>query len=488
MILSGVRISGMITGITQTTEAGDPYFNNVSLLLHFNEANGSITTVDSGPLGLTATSSAPTQALISTAQSKFGTASAKFTNPLRQITFTHPTAFAFGTGDFTIESWSNLTEPNVGSYEHLWDNGPGGAANFYGQAIRWTDGGFGNALQVGKNFGASDYVTISSRTKPTNSTGAFHHIAWSRQSGTSRIFFDGVLISTFADSTNYTATMHSVSDASFYFAGFIDEHRVTKGIARYKANFTVPTTAFSDFAGPPLPTYTIGGTISGLTGTVVLQNNGTDNLSISSNGSFVFSTPVTQGDAYSVTVLTPPSNQSCTITNGSGTATANVTAVAVECAALTGYRYLRTTVLTNNDGSYAEMQELRYLVGSTAYPTVNMTSNTTPAPLVSSASSSYSGDTSQWGPYTAFENQPYGVSYGWTSSGAVANEWLQIDLGVGNNITPTGMKITAMTDLGRHPKTFKVEGSNTGTFSGEQTLLYNGSTTWATAGTQTFTF
>ena len=56
---------------------------------------------------------------------------------------------------------------------------------------------------------------------------------------------------------------------------------------------------------PPPTTYTIGGTVSGLTGTgLVLQDNGGNNLSVSASGSFTFSTAVASGAAYSVTVFT----------------------------------------------------------------------------------------------------------------------------------------------------------------------------------------
>ena len=80
--------------------------------------------------------------------------------------------------------------------------------------------------------------------------------------------------------------------------------------------------------------YTIGGTVSGLAGSgLVLRNNGGNDLAISGNGSFTFGAPVTDGSAYAVTVLTQPSNlsQTCTVTNGSGNASANVTNVAVTC-------------------------------------------------------------------------------------------------------------------------------------------------------------
>jgi 6-phosphogluconolactonase (cycloisomerase 2 family) len=83
---------------------------------------------------------------------------------------------------------------------------------------------------------------------------------------------------------------------------------------------------------PPPAQYSIGGSVSGLTGTgLVLQDNGGDNLAVSGT-SFTFATKVNSGGAYAVTVLTQPSGQNCTVTNGSGTATANVTNVMVSCA------------------------------------------------------------------------------------------------------------------------------------------------------------
>jgi 6-phosphogluconolactonase len=88
---------------------------------------------------------------------------------------------------------------------------------------------------------------------------------------------------------------------------------------------------------PPDPSTsrTIGGTVTGMMGTgLMLQNNGGDNLAIGANGPFTFATTVAQGNAYSVSVLTQPSNpqQTCVVSNGGGTAGgANVTSVAVSC-------------------------------------------------------------------------------------------------------------------------------------------------------------
>lgn len=79
---------------------------------------------------------------------------------------------------------------------------------------------------------------------------------------------------------------------------------------------------------------TIGGTITGLSGSLVLENNGGDRLTRTTSGSFTFPTGVESGAAYSVTVGAPPAHQQCTIKKATGTVRdANVTDVEVSCAA-----------------------------------------------------------------------------------------------------------------------------------------------------------
>ena len=79
-------------------------------------------------------------------------------------------------------------------------------------------------------------------------------------------------------------------------------------------------------------TYTIGGTVTGLTGTVVLENNGGDELTIYVDGTFVFTTPLTDGSGYNVTVKAHPANQTCFVTNGAGIISGqDVTNIGVNC-------------------------------------------------------------------------------------------------------------------------------------------------------------
>lgn len=119
-----------------------------------------------------------------------------------------------------------------------------------------------------------------------------------------------------------------------------------------------PRCSFGD-GGLPEGYFVIGGTVKNLNGGgLVLQNNGSDDKAISSSGAFTFSMPVMQGSPYAVTVSTQPTNPSemCTVANGSGTATADVSNVEVTCmpAAYTvggtvaGFTAGGNIVLTNN--------------------------------------------------------------------------------------------------------------------------------------------
>ncbi len=112
------------------------------------------------------------------------------------------------------------------------------------------------------------------------------------------------------------------------------------------------------------PTYTIGGTVSGLTGELTLQNNGGDDLAINADGDFTFATPIDDGSTYSVTVASQPAGQECTVTNGSGElAGADVTDVSVECVDLSfsvggqlnGLTDGNSITLQNNGGDDLEL-------------------------------------------------------------------------------------------------------------------------------------
>jgi|SaaInlStandDraft_7_1057024.scaffolds.fasta_scaffold12140_2 hypothetical protein len=127
---------------------------------------------------------------------------------------------------------------------------------------------------------------------------------------------------------------------------------VTSGEGTLSASTTVVVTCSSD-------SYTISGTVVGMLSgqSVTLQNNSGDDLTVSDNMSFSFSTSVASGEAYLVTVKTQPTGQTCTPNLNSGVVSDNVSDVSIICSytvytvsgsvsGLSG-----TLVLQNNYGS-----------------------------------------------------------------------------------------------------------------------------------------
>jgi uncharacterized repeat protein (TIGR03803 family) len=86
--------------------------------------------------------------------------------------------------------------------------------------------------------------------------------------------------------------------------------------------------------GGGITSYTIGGIVAGLaSGTqVTLENNGTDSLTVTANGSFSFATPLVSGASYSIRVQSHSLGQACSVNSGAGTVlAANVASVTVTC-------------------------------------------------------------------------------------------------------------------------------------------------------------
>lgn len=75
----------------------------------------------------------------------------------------------------------------------------------------------------------------------------------------------------------------------------------------------------------------ITASVSGLSGTLVLEDNGGDNLSVTQNGPDTFATALPAGTSYTVTIFQQPTNQTCTVSNGSGTAGVTNPAPSVSC-------------------------------------------------------------------------------------------------------------------------------------------------------------
>lgn len=84
---------------------------------------------------------------------------------------------------------------------------------------------------------------------------------------------------------------------------------------------------------PPVVKHSIGGTVTGLEGRLVLQNNAGDDLQLSADGKFTFATTLVEGSDYKVSIRTQPLWQFCTVTKDTGKASADVSDVTVACSA-----------------------------------------------------------------------------------------------------------------------------------------------------------
>lgn len=209
----------------------DPFFLQVSLLLHMNGTNGGTTFLDNSPFpsAIQVFGGATT----STAQVKFGTASyLGVTGGYLTTTTNNP--FAFGTADYTIECWIRTTsfasQQNILYIANL--TGAGFVINTSGQIV----------FILGNNN------RIVSSIIPLNQ---WVHFAQTRQTSVTRMFINGVLqATTYNDATNYTAsgTLWTIgaSGATGPIVGNIDDLRITKNICRYTANFTPPIAQFPD--------------------------------------------------------------------------------------------------------------------------------------------------------------------------------------------------------------------------------------------------
>jgi hypothetical protein len=224
--ISGVR---QVVGTAVYTAAFTPptapptAVTNTQLLLNFT--NAGITDATSKNVLETVGN-----AQISTTQSKWGGASMSMSSggylvgPKTDLT-------SFGTGDFTMECWVYFNVNNAFQGVIATGNQSTGQGT-----IRLSSGGKLQALMSGT-------AMITGAT--TVSTSTWHHVALTRSGTSLRLFLNGVQDGSATDSNSYTGTggVFVGNDTGNYLNGFVDDVRITKGFARYTANFTPPTSA-----------------------------------------------------------------------------------------------------------------------------------------------------------------------------------------------------------------------------------------------------
>jgi hypothetical protein len=217
----------------------DPHFAQVVSLLHFDGANGSTIFTDQNP----ATVWTPRgSAQLSTAQSKFGGSSGQFALAgLNPIDTPDSAILRLGTADFTIEGWFLPGTPTLGF------------GVVYSKGVNDSNGmtlGVTAATVTLRCNTLTDYVTTVSPIT------TWAHVAWVRVSGVVTIFVNGLSVFSAAIAFNNSDPSPAVlgsntfpgGNSAFSYGGYIDDFRITAGIARYTANFIPPTEPFPNHA------------------------------------------------------------------------------------------------------------------------------------------------------------------------------------------------------------------------------------------------
>ena len=228
--ISGVRI---VKGTAVYTAAFTPptapltAVTNTSLLTNFTNA---------GIYDATSKNDLETvgNAQISTTQSKFGGSSMYFDGTNDGLIGPSTQLASFGTGDFTVESWVYLTTIS-GADRYLFTTGNG-----IDTSLR---------LYIGSTGEVVVYTSFGIRLSSTNPlvVNTWTHVAVRRYNGTLAVYLNGVQNGTASYSTaidcNGKISVGSDNNGGSSMIGYLDDFRVTKGIARYTSNFTPPTTA-----------------------------------------------------------------------------------------------------------------------------------------------------------------------------------------------------------------------------------------------------
>jgi hypothetical protein len=230
----------------------DEFFSSVSLLLHMDGSNGSTTFTDSS--GTPKTVTANGDAEISTAQSKFGGASGYFSGGANRLSIPDSEAFTASGDDFTIEAWLRPTAWAAGWDANHWCGQANNIANNNNRS--WS-------CLIHDGIAGFYYTTdgVTDRIHPFSAAAveldSWFHMAVSIQSGVARVFVNGVVVGAH---TLAGAIFNSTADVvvgtfgkyaedgypGLSFTGYIDDLRITKGVARYTAAFTPPTSVFPD--------------------------------------------------------------------------------------------------------------------------------------------------------------------------------------------------------------------------------------------------
>ena len=221
----------------RVSPGGDAYWNNVVSLLHFDGTDGSTSIVDAA--GKTAWTANGT-AKITTSNSKFGGSSLRL-DGAGYLSAVTPSAVDLGENDFTIECFANLSTT------------PSTAAALFATWVNSTTNKLRPLITSSMNLQLAAENALVWQGGTVGSIGAWQHIAITRSGSNSYGFVNGTLIVSKTSwpspisAANYAAEIgRNLQNNAWFINGYLDQFRVTKGIARYTANFTPPTAPFPD--------------------------------------------------------------------------------------------------------------------------------------------------------------------------------------------------------------------------------------------------
>ena len=227
---------------------GDSNFDKVELLLPFDGANDATSTTDESDSNHTVSFNG--SADISTAQSKFGGSSLYLPGGNNDyVTIAGSSDFNFGTGDFTIEMWVYRTHT---AYGYIFETRGGQDTTSTDGISLYLGSGGNNELRVAVN--RSNVININ-QDHQTNDQ--WQHFAVVREGSTMTLYIDGTARGSGSNSTDFDrnrpfriGNIHNASlNGGYGFQGYIDDFRVTKGLARYTSNFTPTSAAHPTSAG-----------------------------------------------------------------------------------------------------------------------------------------------------------------------------------------------------------------------------------------------
>lgn len=210
--------------------AADSY---TKLLISSNNYNATTVFTDTSTNARTITTYGAAQH--SSTQLKFGISSIKFAAAADYLSVADHADFQFGSTPFTIDFWAYNSDGSYASYRFPMAKINGSYAGWY--------------LSIDQTTGYFRFVTSSNTTIVTSSSAVprqqWVHLAVTYDGTYVRLFIDGLLKGTSGSIASIQDVAYAVTvgraNATYYFVGYLDEVRISKGTCRWTADFSVPT-------------------------------------------------------------------------------------------------------------------------------------------------------------------------------------------------------------------------------------------------------